>query len=74
MNNNNKKNRQKQQKMAPQNSTLINLVNDDDIKSITSAERFSPIEKESKFFQHDNNNSDSDEVRVCFETFDLNFS
>lgn len=30
--------------MAPQNSTLINLINDD-VKSITS-ERLSPIEKE----------------------------
>jgi hypothetical protein len=72
MNNNN--NRQKQQKMAPQNSTLINLVNDDDIKSITSAERFSPIEKDSKFFHDNNNCSDSDEVRVCFKTFNLNIS
>jgi hypothetical protein len=28
--------------MAPQNSTLINLINDD-IKSITTSERISPI-------------------------------
>lgn len=35
------------QNMAPQNSTLINLINDD-IKSISS-ERLSPIEKESQF-------------------------
>lgn len=28
--------------MAPQNSTLINLINDDDVESITS-ERLSPI-------------------------------
>lgn len=50
----------KQQKMAPQNSTLINLVNDDDIKSISS-ERFSPIEKDSELFHHD---SEEEEVRV----------
>jgi len=33
-----------QRNMAPQNSTLINLINDD-VKSITS-ERMSPIEKD----------------------------
>lgn len=33
-----------EQNMAPQNSTLINLINDD-VKSITS-ERLSPIKKE----------------------------
>jgi hypothetical protein len=33
------------QNMAPQNSTLINLINDDDIRSIAS-ERLSPIERD----------------------------
>lgn len=40
------------QNMAPQNSTLINLINDD-IKSITS-ERLSPIEKEMELCCSDN--------------------
>lgn len=39
------------QNMAPQNSTLINLINDD-IKSITS-ERLSPIEREADLSSSD---------------------
>lgn len=37
--------------MAPQNSTLINLINDD-VKSIAS-ERLSPIEKEAEISSSD---------------------
>jgi hypothetical protein len=43
------------QNMAPQNSTLINLINDDDIKSIAASERLSPIQREPS-------SSDEDEV------------
>lgn len=54
--------------MAPQNSTLISVVNDD-IKSITSVERLSPIKKDSMEFHNaidcGGSNDDSDEVRVC---------
>ena len=52
--------------MAPQNSTLINLINDDDVESITS-ERLSPIEKE-----HAGSTTSEEEVSDHQENFPPN--